>query len=87
MTVPSKTPELVDATRLLRRAPGSLCDDRPDRETFPLFHLAVAGVVVGHERPDEVARNLALLRLAIPPALWADLKDDGLLPIQAPTPD
>ncbi len=52
---------------------------------FPLLHPAVAAVVVGHERPEEVARNLALLRHAIPPAFWADLKDDGLLPAHAPT--
>lgn len=52
---------------------------------FPLFHPAVAGVVVGHERPYEVTRNLALLRHAIPHALWADLKADGVLPVDAPT--
>ena len=53
---------------------------------FPLYHPAVAGVVVGHERPEEVARNLALLRHDIPPAFWADLKDEGALPDEAPTP-
>ncbi|MEO8752192.1 MAG: aldo/keto reductase [Casimicrobiaceae bacterium] len=54
---------------------------------FPLLHPAVAGIVVGHERPEEVARNLALLRHTIAPAFWADLKDDGLLPAHAPTAD
>jgi D-threo-aldose 1-dehydrogenase len=54
---------------------------------FPLHHPAVASVVVGHERPEEVARNLALLRHPIPSALWGDLKHNGLLPMHAPTPE
>jgi D-threo-aldose 1-dehydrogenase len=52
---------------------------------FPLQHPAVASVVVGHERPGEVARNLALLRHPIPAALWAELKEEALLPEAAPT--
>lgn len=51
---------------------------------FPLAHRAIASVVVGHERVHEVARNLALVRHAIPAALWADLKNEGLLPAHAP---
>lgn len=53
---------------------------------FPLHHPAVASVVVGHERPSEVERNVALLRSPIPLALWAELKNEGLLPAHAPTP-
>lgn len=52
---------------------------------FPLHHPVVAGVVVGHEHAAEVARNLALLRHPVPPALWAELKDEGLVPQDAPT--
>lgn len=54
---------------------------------FPLFHPAVASVVVGHERAEEVARNLVLLRHPIPVALWHELKDARLLPAHAPTPE
>ena len=52
---------------------------------FPLHHPAVLSVVVGHERPQEVARNLALLRHPVPRALWDDLKEEKLLPAHAPT--
>jgi D-threo-aldose 1-dehydrogenase len=53
---------------------------------FPLHHPAVASVVVGHEQASEVARNLALLELPIPTALWSELKDQALIPSEAPTP-
>jgi D-threo-aldose 1-dehydrogenase len=53
---------------------------------FPLHHPAIASVVVGHEHAVEVERNLALLEFPIPVALWADLKEDGLIPPHAPTP-
>jgi D-threo-aldose 1-dehydrogenase len=53
---------------------------------FPLHHPTVASVVVGHEHPDEVHRNLALMRHPVPSALWQDLKAAGLIPADAPTP-
>jgi D-threo-aldose 1-dehydrogenase len=40
---------------------------------FPLRHPAVASVVVGHQTPEEMARNLALLSEPIPDALWSEL--------------
>jgi len=54
---------------------------------FPLLHPAVASVVVGHQQREEVERNLALVRHDIPAALWAELKDDGLIPAHAPVTD
>lgn len=53
---------------------------------FPLHHPAVVSVAVGHERASEVARNIALLELRIPVALWSELKDRALIPREAPTP-
>jgi D-threo-aldose 1-dehydrogenase len=53
---------------------------------FPLHHPAVVSVVVGHEHANEVAGNLALLELPIPAALWDELKDQALIPREAPTP-
>lgn len=53
---------------------------------FPLHHPAVASVVAGHEHPDEVARNLALMRTPIPAAFWHALKRAALIPEAAPTP-
>ncbi|MFO1303444.1 MAG: aldo/keto reductase [Burkholderiales bacterium] len=51
---------------------------------FPLRHPAVASVVVGHERPEEVTRNVALMRHPIPDAMWDELKSEGLIPAHAP---
>lgn len=53
---------------------------------FPLGHPAVASVVLGAVTPDEVARNAAAFEVAIPDALWSDLKSQGLLREDAPTP-
>lgn len=53
---------------------------------FPLFHPAVASVVVGHEKAAEAAQNLALMRHPIPAALWAELKEERLIPETAPVP-
>jgi D-threo-aldose 1-dehydrogenase len=46
---------------------------------FPLRHRAIASVVVGHQSPAEVARNMALLAEPIPAALWEELRAEGLL--------
>ena len=53
---------------------------------FPLYHPAVASVVVGHQSAQEVEENIALLRYSIPQALWSELKDRELIPRDAPTP-
>ncbi|MFI7386341.1 aldo/keto reductase [Streptomyces sp. NPDC049813] len=46
---------------------------------FPLLHPAVAGIVVGMRSADEVRRNLASFDAAVPSALWADLREAGLV--------
>ena len=53
---------------------------------FGLAHPAVAATIPGPRTPAEVEDNLAMASFDIPPALWADLKDEGLLPPNAPTP-
>jgi D-threo-aldose 1-dehydrogenase len=53
---------------------------------FPLGHPAVGSVVLGAVTPLEVERNVASLGTDIPSALWADLKTQGLLRSDAPTP-
>jgi D-threo-aldose 1-dehydrogenase len=54
---------------------------------FPLAHPAVTGIVVGAASPGEVQANLAALSADVPPALWAELRDAGLLDPAAPTPE
>jgi D-threo-aldose 1-dehydrogenase len=53
---------------------------------FPLAHPAVAAILPGPRNVDELLTNAQLLRYPIPPALWADLRDAGLLHPDAPTP-
>jgi D-threo-aldose 1-dehydrogenase len=53
---------------------------------FPLHHPIVASVIPGALSPEHVERNVAAMRLDIPVALWADLKSEGLIRADAPTP-
>jgi D-threo-aldose 1-dehydrogenase len=46
---------------------------------FPLRHPAVASVVVGASRPEQVTEALDRLATTIPEQLWADLTAAGLL--------
>jgi D-threo-aldose 1-dehydrogenase len=53
---------------------------------FPLGHKQVSSTIPGAASPEEVSRNLALMRHAIPANLWAELKQEGLLSSHAPVP-
>ena len=53
---------------------------------FPLAHPLVTAIIPGAIRPAHVESNLQLLHHPIPAQLWAELKDEGLLPPHAPTP-
>ena len=53
---------------------------------FPLAHPAVCAMVPGAVRPEEVDANVRLIETPIPAALWAELKREGLLRDDAPTP-
>jgi D-threo-aldose 1-dehydrogenase len=53
---------------------------------FPLGHPSVASVIPGALSPDQVRRNVASFRHPIPSDLWAELKHEGLLRADAPTP-
>jgi D-threo-aldose 1-dehydrogenase len=52
---------------------------------FVVAHPLVASVIPGAYTPAEVASNVTLLQHEIPPALWTELKRDGLLREDAPT--
>jgi D-threo-aldose 1-dehydrogenase len=54
---------------------------------FPLAHPAVLSVIPGGQTAGEVRGNAEVLRANIPPALWADLKSQGLLRPDAPVPN
>ena len=51
---------------------------------FPLCHPAVMSVIPGGQGVAEVDANLAAATAVMPPTLWADLKAQGLLRVDAP---
>ncbi|MGK6318864.1 aldo/keto reductase [Sphingomonas sp. DT-204] len=53
---------------------------------FPLAHQQVAAVIPGMASPDHVAAARRLLATPIPAALWAELKEQGLIRADAPVP-
>ena len=53
---------------------------------FPLAHPIVASVIPGLDSPERVAQTVSLYRHVIPAQLWRDLKAQGLLRGDAPTP-
>lgn len=53
---------------------------------FPRAHPAVVSVLVGARSASEMDENLALARLPIPGAFWRALKDEDLVPDEAPLP-
>jgi D-threo-aldose 1-dehydrogenase len=53
---------------------------------FPLGHPAVATVVIGCRSVAQLDESLEMFSIDIPPALWQELKAEGLLQEDAPTP-
>jgi D-threo-aldose 1-dehydrogenase len=53
---------------------------------FPFAHPRVSTVLIGFRSITQLEKNLAWLGVPIPTDLWAELKDDGLLRLDAPTP-
>jgi D-threo-aldose 1-dehydrogenase len=53
---------------------------------FPFGHAAVSSVIPGPNAPEQVKTNLEWMRAPIPADLWSELKAEGLLRADAPTP-
>ncbi|MCY3713296.1 MAG: aldo/keto reductase [Gemmatimonadetes bacterium] len=54
---------------------------------FPLAHPAVAAVIPGARSPEEVDENVRMYEVEIPEDFWSELREEGLIPEDAPTPD
>ena len=52
---------------------------------FPLLHPCVVSVIPGGQGLHEVESNVRAAQASIPPALWGDLKGQGLVRPDAPT--
>jgi len=53
---------------------------------FPLAHPQVVSVIPGANSPQQVLQNLSNARQPIPAELWAELKQQGCLRADVPTP-
>lgn len=53
---------------------------------FCLAHPAVSGLLLGARTAAEIEENVAMARLAVPAALWSDLRREGLIDPAAPVP-
>ncbi|WP_321855744.1 aldo/keto reductase [Paraburkholderia tropica] len=53
---------------------------------FPLGHPLVSSVIPGARSVAELEENVAFMQHPIPAALWADLKEEGLMEAKAPVP-
>ena len=53
---------------------------------FGLAHPAVAATIPGARSTSEVEQNLEMVAFPVPADLWADMRDEGLIPTDAPTP-
>lgn len=81
------TPEILDRVRKLE----AVCQRHGVRLIeaalqFPLAHPAITTVILGAKHPAEARSSADVLNAPIPPALWADLKTEGLIRAEAPVP-
>jgi D-threo-aldose 1-dehydrogenase len=53
---------------------------------FPLAHTAVAAIIPGPNSPGQVRANIEHMRRTIPEQLWEELRREGLIHPEAPTP-
>lgn len=53
---------------------------------FPLAHPSVVSVIPGADRPRQVLENVACFHQKIPSALWEELRAEGFIRPDAPTP-
>jgi D-threo-aldose 1-dehydrogenase len=80
-------PDILDRVRKIERVCAGHGVPLPVAAMhFSLAGPAVSSLVLGSVTPDEVKRNVAAVSAAVPAALWADLKAEGLLEASVPTP-
>lgn len=81
------SPEIVAKVRRIEEiCRGHGATIRQAALQFAAGHPAVASIVLGALKPEEVKANVSDAEAPIPAALWSDLKAAGLLDPSAPTP-
>jgi D-threo-aldose 1-dehydrogenase len=53
---------------------------------FPLAHPSIVSVCVGSRSPEQIKGNINAYESVVPTAVWAQLKEEGLLRADAPVP-
>jgi D-threo-aldose 1-dehydrogenase len=81
-------PEMVDK----RDRIAAIChrhgtDIRSAALQFCAAHPVVAAVIPGAKRPDKVEENARLMAATVPAVVWEELKQEGLIPTDAPIPN
>jgi D-threo-aldose 1-dehydrogenase len=80
-------PEIMDKVRRMEKVCAAHgVTIREAAMHFPLGHPAVSALVLGGVTPDEVRANVASFAVPIPAGVWSDLKTEGLLAPDVPTP-
>lgn len=80
-------PELVErATRMAEICERHGATLPQAAAQFPLGHPAVATVCLGARSREQAHRNALLFETPVPSSVWAELKDQGLMRVDAPTP-
>lgn len=73
-------PELVERAQLIAKICARHGVELPEAAlALPIAHPAVASVVVGAHDPEQVSVNARRAGAVVPPELWAELVDAGLL--------
>ena len=84
--VPAPLEVLRRARRLQRLCARHGVPLRAAALQFPLGHRAVASVVCGCQRPEEVEDTLDMFKVPVPSEFWQDLISEGLLSAADPLP-
>ncbi|MBP1232997.1 D-threo-aldose 1-dehydrogenase [Arthrobacter sp. PvP102] len=72
--------ELLDRANRLARICESHGTTLPTAAlAYPYQHPAVSSVVLGMRTPEQVTQNLDLAAQSVPPALWDELRETGLI--------
>ena len=53
---------------------------------FVLAHPAVISVIPGSRSPEEITENFEMIKVKIPDGFWENLKSEGLIETDSPTP-
>lgn len=80
-------PEILAKARAIKAVCDRYCVPLPAAAMqFPYAHPCVAAILTGAENAAQLDENVKLLQHPIPAALWDDLRDEGLIRPDAPTP-